>query len=69
MILYNKTFFKNERVWRDIKTEKPQEQDWDGTLAAKLNKPLPHNNRKARVKHKEAMQGCYMEYMLVYVCC
>ena len=30
-----KHFQKNERKW-DIKTEKAQEQDWDGTLAAKL---------------------------------
>ena len=28
---------KNERVCRDIKTEKAQEQDWDGTLGTKLN--------------------------------
>ena len=34
-----KHFFKNERVCRDIKTQKAQEQDWDGTciLATKLN--------------------------------
>ena len=33
----NKNIFKkNERKCRDIKTEKAQEQDWDGTLAAKL---------------------------------
>ena len=31
-----KHFQKNERKCRDIKTEKAQEQDWDGTLAAKL---------------------------------
>ena len=31
-----KTFSKNERKCTDIKTEKGQEQDWDGTLAAKL---------------------------------
>ena len=33
----NKTFFLNERVYEDIKTEKAQEQDWDGTLTTKLN--------------------------------
>ena len=27
---------KNESKCRDIKTQKAQEQDWDGTLAAKL---------------------------------
>ena len=32
---------KNERGCRDIKAEKAQEQDWDGTLATKLT-PLPH---------------------------
>ena len=26
-----KSILKNERVCRDIKTEKAQEQDWDGT--------------------------------------
>ena len=31
-----KHFQKNDRKCRDIKTEKAQEQDWDGTLAAKL---------------------------------
>ena len=30
-------YFKNERACRDIKTEKAQEQDWDGNLATKLN--------------------------------
>ena len=29
--------FKKERVCRDIKTEKPQEQDWDDNFATKLN--------------------------------
>ena len=28
---------KNGIVCRDMKTEKAQEQDWDGTLATKLN--------------------------------
>ena len=28
---------KNRIVCMDIKTEKAQEQDWDGTLATKLN--------------------------------
>ena len=32
-----KNIFKNGIVCRDIKTEKAQEQDWDGTLATKLN--------------------------------
>ena len=32
----NKKTFK-KIVCRDIKTEKAQEQDWDGTLATKLN--------------------------------
>ena len=32
-----KHFKKNGIVCRDIKTEKAQEQDWDGTLATKLN--------------------------------
>ena len=33
----NKNIFKkNERKYTDIKTEKAQEQDWDGSLAAKL---------------------------------
>ena len=32
--------FLNQRVCGDIKTEKGQEQDCDGTLATK---PLPHN--------------------------
>ena len=29
--------FKKERVCRDIKTKKAQEQDWDSILATKLN--------------------------------
>ena len=33
-----KTFLKiKEYVGRDIKTEKAQKQDWDGTLATKFN--------------------------------
>ena len=32
-----KNIFKNGIVCRDIKTEKAQEQDWDGTLATTLN--------------------------------
>ena len=32
-----KNILKNGIVCRDIKTEKAQEQDWDGTLATKLN--------------------------------
>ena len=33
----NKNIFKkNESKCRDIKTRKAQEQDWDGSLAAKL---------------------------------
>ena len=31
-----KTFSKKLRKFRNIKTEKAQEQGWDGTLAAKL---------------------------------
>ena len=32
-----KNIKKNRIVCMDIKTEKAQEQDWDGTLATKLN--------------------------------
>ena len=32
-----KNILKNERVCRDIKTKKAQEQDWDVILATKLN--------------------------------
>ena len=32
-----KHFLNNERVCRDIKTEKAQEPNWDATLAKKLN--------------------------------
>ena len=35
---------KNERVCRKSKPKKHREQDWDGTLATRLNKSLPHNN-------------------------
>ena len=28
-----KTFFKNERTCKDIKTEKAHKQDWDSTSA------------------------------------
>ena len=34
---FKKQFKKNERVCRDIKTQKALEQDWDGILATKLN--------------------------------
>ena len=37
LIKHNKNIFKNERVRRDIKTEKAQKQDWNGTFATKLN--------------------------------
>ena len=32
-----KNILKNGIVCRDTKTEKAQEQDWDGTLATKFN--------------------------------
>ena len=32
-----KKFKKNGIVCKDITTEKAQEQDWDGTVATKLN--------------------------------
>ena len=32
-----KNIFLNEKGCRDIKTEKVQKQDWNGTLASKLN--------------------------------
>ena len=32
-----KNILKNGIACRDIKSEKAQEQDWDGTLATKLN--------------------------------
>ena len=35
--IINYIFQKYERACRDIKTKKAQEQDWDGTLAIKLN--------------------------------
>ena len=35
--IITKHFFKNERVCRDTKTKKAQEQDWDGNIATKLN--------------------------------
>ena len=34
--VYIKKHLKNERVCRDIKTKKAQEQDWDGMIATKL---------------------------------
>ena len=36
-IRITKTFLKDERAYRDIKTGKAQKQDWDGTLATQLN--------------------------------
>ena len=35
--LHTKVSIKNGGMCRDIKTKKAQEQDWDGTLATKLN--------------------------------
>ena len=51
-----KTFKNNKGVRRDIKTEKAQEQDRDGTLATKLNTTstqLTYVQRKP--KHKEVI--------------
>ena len=38
-ILYNRmnNIFLNERACKGVKTEKAHEQDWDGTLATRLN--------------------------------
>ena len=51
-----KKVLKNERACMDMKTEKAQKQDQDGTIATKLNKLLPHNKpTKVKAKHKEAI--------------
>ena len=62
-----KNILKNGIVCRDIKTEKAQEQDWDGTLATKLNLTTSTNVYSSTVRyHRYSIDNYYLSRVFYF---